>query len=128
MCCLSDRIQIYHRDEILVENSFGMWVGICSRPDHFNGEVSLEYVTLEPNREYRSHHHIKASALVLILQGSGYILDCDGNRYDARQGSLAYFPRGVRHGFVTENDVLTFVAVQSPPIKNIETGEEDFVE
>ena len=123
-----DKIHVYHMDDIVVENSFGMGVALCSMPGHFNNSISLEHVSLGPGREYKTHYHERSDALILILQGGGYILDGDGNRYRAREGSLAYFPRGTRHGFVTENEGLTFVAVQSPPIKNIETGKEDFVE
>lgn len=121
-------IDVYHLDDVGAETSFGMSVGLCSAPSHFGGGVSVEHVTLDPNREYNPHYHEKSDAFVLILRGSGYIQDGHGTRYRATEGSLAYFPRGARHGFITEGEGLTFVAVQSPPIKDAKTGKEDFVE
>jgi len=44
------------------------------------------------------------------------------------QGTLAYFPAKVRHGFITENEAVHLVTIQSPPIKDLRTGKIDFIE
>lgn len=125
---MPEKIKVYHLNNVDAETSFGMGVKLCSAPGHFGGSVSVEHVTLGPNMEYTPHYHERSDAIVLVLHGSGYIQDGHGDRYRATEGSLAYFPHGARHGFITESEGLTFVAVQSPPIKDVVTGKEDFVE
>ena len=115
-------------DEIPAEESFMMGIRLLSRQVHFGGNVSMEYVKLAPNSNYRPHYHERSDALVFILDGSGHVLNGDGNSYKVSQGSVAYFPRRTRHGFATESEGLNFLAVQSPPIKDALTGREDFVE
>jgi quercetin dioxygenase-like cupin family protein len=125
---MSKKIEISSLDSSLLERSFGMNIRICQKLGYFNNKVALEYITLDPHTEFKPHHHVESDALILILSGHGYITDIERNKYTILKGSLAYFPSNVRHGFITEEEPITLVSVQSPPIKDLKTGEEDFIE
>jgi len=124
---MSNKPYIYHIDDITAEESFGMQVKVLHKPGQFDNKVAVENVTLEGNKEFPQHHHIESDALILILKGCGYITDDEGNRYAIREGSIVYFPKTERHGFIAEEEPITYITVNSPPIKNPATGIEDFV-
>lgn len=121
-------IEIYHLDDLKTEREFGMDVQVCQRLGHFGNQVSLEYVVLDPNTIFNPHYHDQSDALVLILRGHGYITDASERKYSIREGTLAYFPAKTRHGFISEEDAIHLISVQSPPLKNLQTGHTDFIE
>ena len=124
---MPDKLHVYHLDGIVAEQSFGMQVKACHKLGQFDNKVAVENVILEGNKEFPPHHHLESDALILILKGCGYITDYEGNRYAIREGSLVYLPRTMRHGFITEEKSIIYITVNSPPIKNLGTGIEDFV-
>ena len=120
-------IEVYHLDHLSAETEFDMDIKVCQREGHFNNKVALEYVVLGQNTDFRPHYHDQSDALLLILRGCGYITDGAQRKYLIQEGSLAYIPAKTRHGFITGDQQLHFIVLQSPPIKNLQSGEIDFV-
>lgn len=122
-------VEIYHLDDLEVKREFGMDIKVCELlVRHFDNKVTLEYVVLDPNTEFKPHYHDQSDALVLILRGHGYITDASKRKYSIKEGTLAYFPAKTRHGFITEEEHIHLISIQSPPIKNLQTGHIDFIE
>lgn len=86
-------------------------------------EVSL--VRLKDSEEYPQHVHRESDALFVITAGSAILLSGDERRL-VKVGDWIPVPRGMPHGFQLNNgSYLEFISVQSPPIRNRITGEED---
>ncbi len=88
-----------------------------------NREVSL--VTLKAVDQYPQHIHKNSDAYFIITKGSAKLLSGREERI-IMEGEKIEIPRGKPHGFeIAEGEQLEFISIQSPPIKNHETGEED---
>jgi mannose-6-phosphate isomerase-like protein (cupin superfamily) len=86
-------------------------------------EVSL--VRLKDSEKYPQHVHRESDALFVVTAGSAILLSGESRR-PVQTGDWIPVPRGMPHGFeLTNGGYLEFVSVQSPPIKNRVTGEED---
>lgn len=86
-------------------------------------EVSL---VLAKEGSYPQHVHKTSDAFFVIIDGQAVFLTGE-NRFDARAGNRIKIPRGTPHGFdIKEGEVFKFVSIQNPPIKDHQTGEEDF--
>lgn len=89
-----------------------------------NIEISL--VRIKGEGEYPQHIHKDSDAYFVIISGEAQLLSRDSKR-PITSGERIDIPRGTPHGFeMSEGGTLEFVSFQSPPIKNSETGEEDF--
>jgi len=72
------------------------------------------------------HMHIKSDALLIIISGSGFFLS-GRQQYTLIEAQRIAIPRGMPHGFkLSEGEILRFISIQSPPIRDPHTGEEDF--
>lgn len=107
------------------QSSSDMDFQLLTDAHHFGGKVAVERVVLSSNTSYPLHYHRSSDAFLLFLEGSGEVVDEHGDCYEFVEGSMVYFPANVRHGFNTKERVV-FITVQSPPILNRESGEEDF--
>lgn len=89
-----------------------------------NVEISL--VEINQDGVYPQHVHKKSDAYFIIVEGQAYMLSGD-NKSLVIKGERIEIPRGMPHGFeLSENSFLKFISIQSPPIRDRETGEEDF--
>lgn len=87
-------------------------------------EVTL--VSIKRPGEYPQHVHKDSDAIFFITLGSAVLLS-GSERKELKKGDRIEVPRGMPHGFETiEGETFSFVSIQSPPIKNRETGDEDF--
>ncbi len=87
-------------------------------------EVSLVKIT--GVSKYPQHIHAGSDAFFIIVSGSAIFLNRE-ERKEIRKGDKIKIPRGMPHGFeLKEGEALEFISIQSPPIRNSETGEEDF--
>ncbi len=87
-------------------------------------EVSLVRITQKG--VYPQHIHKESDALFYIKSGSALFLSGKSQR-KIQTGDKIEIPRGTPHGFeLTDGETLEFLSIQSPPIKNTKTGEEDF--
>lgn len=86
-------------------------------------EISL--VTIKAVGEYPQHIHSESDAYFIITKGSAVFLSGKEKR-QISAGDKVEIPRGMPHGFeLAENAELQFLSIQSPPIRNPDTGEED---
>lgn len=89
-------------------------------------EREVSYLRLSAAHTYPQHIHYKSDAFFVFISGKGILLS--GTRaIPVNADDSIKIPRGMPHGFKLENGtVLTFISIQSPPILNSETREEDF--
>lgn len=83
----------------------------------------VELVELQSNSEYQPHYHEKSSAVIYIVLGEG-VLMLDQREMAYSPGHRVVIPAKCVHGFKTSSKTL-FLSIQSPPIRNVETGEVD---
>jgi mannose-6-phosphate isomerase-like protein (cupin superfamily) len=82
-------------------------------------------VRLQPDTAYAQHVHWHSDALLIVTAGAGTLLT-GHDRRPVTTGDVVAIPRGMPHGFVVAATRLEFVSIQSPPIQDDITGEEDF--
>ena len=84
---------------------------------------TYDLVELFPGVEYPPHYHNKAQGMILFVVGEGTVL-LDGEEVTYARGSTFMIEKGVPHGFKPRTPTL-FLSIQSPPVKDPVTGEED---
>ena len=81
--------------------------------------------------EEKPHFHADANSFLIFTKGEGGVMqEINGERRTIHRGAghRAFVPKGVVHGFsLKEGEVLELVSIQTPPIQDSETGEEDYV-
>ncbi len=88
-----------------------------------NREVSL--VKLRSGVAYPQHVHKNSDAYVVIVSGEAVLLS-GTKETPLVSGDKIQIPRGMPHGFkLAEGQVLEFISIQSPPIRDPKSGEED---
>jgi quercetin dioxygenase-like cupin family protein len=87
--------------------------------------VAADLVVVEPHQRSNVHRHNKAETVLYILDGASDVLVGD-TTVPATKGDRILIGKGVYHGFVTHEQSVTFLSVQSPPILDAKTGELDF--
>lgn len=83
----------------------------------------VELVELQPNAIYRPHYHENSYATIYMVLGEGFFI-LGENKIAYRPGLKFDIPAKIAHGFLTETKTL-FLSIQSPPIRNRETGKVD---
>ncbi len=87
-------------------------------------EVSLVKITSVGT--YPKHVHRESDAYFIITKGEALLLK-DNEEIPIKYQDRIKVPRGMVHGFkLNQGQSLEFIVVQSPPIRNRKTGEEDF--
>ncbi len=87
--------------------------------------VAADLVVVEPGRTSNVHRHNRAETVLYILDGASDVLVGE-DTVKVRKGDRVLVGKGVFHGFVTHDQSVTFLSVQSPPILDEKTGELDF--
>lgn len=82
-------------------------------------------VRLQPDTAYAQHVHWHSDALLIVTAGAGTLMS-GHDRRPVAAGDVVAIPRGMPHGFAVAATRLEFVSIQSPPILDEATGEEDF--
>ncbi len=91
-----------------------------------NPEKEISLVKIKVDGMYPQHIHKNSDAVFIIISGKGLLLT-GNDTLEIKAGDKIEIPRGMPHGFkLSGGEELEFLSVQSPPIKNSETGEEDF--
>jgi len=91
-----------------------------------NADREVSLVKIVGAGSYPQHVHKESDAIFTIVSGSAIFLSGDERR-EIRAGDKIKIPRDLPHGFeLKEGDILEFISIQSPPIRNPETGQEDF--
>ena len=86
----------------------------------------VTFATITGPLQLKEHRHKKSDALFIVVGGTA-TLRSNGETYRLEPGDRLAIPRGMPHGFSLERgEQLSFVSVQSPPIRNRQSGEEDF--
>jgi len=78
-------------------------------------KLAIDHVYTPPGKMSEIHRHDKADTYLFIIDGKGTVIIGD-SEVKASHGMLLHIQPGVFHGVRTENEGLTFVSVQSPPI------------
>ncbi len=93
------------------------------RPD---ASVEVSLVRIIAEGQYPQHVHKKSDAYFIVTAGEAVFLS-GAERTMMRQGDRVDIPRGTPHGFeIAAGTTLEFISIQSPPIKDEHSGEEDF--
>lgn len=91
-----------------------------------NTEREVSLVKIAEVGKYPQHTHDESDAIFTIVSGAATFLSGDKKR-EIKAGDKIKIPRGMPHGFeLKEGEILEFISIQSPPIRNPETGKEDF--
>lgn len=86
-------------------------------------EVSL--VKIKAVGQYPQHVHKESNAYFIITAGEAILLSGKEKR-PIKAGDKIKIPKGLPHGFeLKEGEGLEFISIQSPPIRNSETGAEN---
>ncbi len=84
-----------------------------------------DLVELYENIAYPPHFHLKAEGYIHFIVSEG-ILTVDGGESPYQPGTSIFIAKGVKHGFLPKSQTL-FLSIQSPPVKDPETGKEDIL-
>ncbi len=111
---LKPRIQHYSKfwNEVTYEGSSLIYVLTK------NGElpnVGVDYLELKPNTKLKPHYHEGPTVLILILEGTG-LIHLDGTEYEIKKGDVINIPPKATHGFISKEEKLVFLSIQTPPI------------
>jgi mannose-6-phosphate isomerase-like protein (cupin superfamily) len=91
-----------------------------------NPQVEISLVRLLKEGQYPQHVHYKSDAYFIVTDGNAVFMS-GNDRIDMKKGDRVDVPRGKPHGFeIPAGETFQFISLQSPPIKDEETGEEDF--
>jgi quercetin dioxygenase-like cupin family protein len=94
-------------------------------PDTFlSGIAGIDYVEISPHCVSEIHRHNESDAILFVIAGSARA-ELDGQSYELRPGMRVLIPRGMTHGFRTNEDRLQFLSIQVPPILDPVSGRFD---
>lgn len=117
-----ERFDIFKLGRFKVANSFLNGIALNENQSGMNEEI-VELVELQPNSSYKPHFHEKSVAVIYMILGSG-IFSLGKKQYEYSPGQRIEIPAKTPHGFLTKTKTL-FLSIQSPPIRNLNTGEVD---
>ncbi len=87
-------------------------------------EVAL--AKLKRPGEYPQHVHHHSDAVFHIISGTATFMSLNEKRL-VKPGDRLEIPRGKPHGFeIEDGQQFSFLTIQSPPIRDRHTGEEDY--
>lgn len=86
--------------------------------------VAVARVTVAPCRTSQIHRHNGTDSVLFIADGSGAVL-VNQTGFAVRPGARIFIGKGVFHGVHTADEPLTFLSVQSPPIRDAGRGRLD---
>lgn len=95
---------------------FGVFdVQQVTRSTALESQVAADLVRIAAHSTSEVHRHNHAETVILILSGAGRARVGDA-WFDVQAGDRVLIGRGEYHGFVTDEQALEFLSVQSPPI------------
>ena len=104
---------------------FGVFdVQQVTRGTPLESRVAADLVTIAAHSESEIHRHNRSETVIYVLRGAGRALVGD-EWLDVRAGDRLLIGPGVFHGFVTTEQAIDFLSVQSPPILDEATGRLD---
>lgn len=83
----------------------------------------VELVKLQASARYRPHYHHYSCAVIYMIIGEGDLLLAN-EKIPYQPGMRIDIPKNTPHGFLTNSETL-FLSIQTPPIRNRQTGEVD---
>ncbi len=86
--------------------------------------VAADIVVVQPGGTSGIHRHNDAETVLYMLDGAGAIV-VDGADVPVVAGDRVLVGKAVFHGVKTEDQALTFLSVQSPPILDQASGHMD---
>lgn len=86
-----------------------------------SGIAGIDYIEIPPNSISEVHRHNESDAILFVISGFAWA-ELDGECHQIFPGIRILIPRGVAHGFRTEEVKLQFVSAQIPPIQDNERG------
>jgi quercetin dioxygenase-like cupin family protein len=89
-----------------------------------SGIAGIDYIEIPPHSVSEVHRHNESDAILFVISGSA-TAELDGERHEMLPGMRILIPKGVAHGFRTDEHKLQFVSVQVPPIQDNERGRFD---
>jgi quercetin dioxygenase-like cupin family protein len=94
-------------------------------PDTFlSGLAGIDYIEILAHSVSEIHRHNESDAILFVIAGYAQA-ELDGHSYELRAGMRVIIPRGVTHGFRTNEDKFQFISVQVPPIQDAAHGRFD---
>lgn len=108
------------------KRSFQGFEIIDSLDGRVDPKVEISLVRLLKEGQYPQHVHNSSDAYFIVASGTAIFLS-GLNKTQMKAGDRMDIPRGTPHGFeIPPGGILEFISLQSPPIKDEHTGEEDF--
>lgn len=86
--------------------------------------VGVDWVRMEPWQCSQKHRHNMAETVLVIKEGSGYVVVNDAT-YLVKTGDRVCIPMGAWHFVTSFQDGLQFISIQSPSIHDDATGRHD---
>lgn len=78
-----------------------------------NGELFLFEDHLEEGKVTPLHRHPDASETIILLEGT-IVAHVNGELHEVREGSVAYFPKGLPHAFRVTSKTARLLCIQTP--------------
>lgn len=88
--------------------------------------VAADWVKIAPGLTSQSHCHQKAETVLWIVEGHGTVT-IDREDYQVKPGDRLAIGKGLYHRVRTNEEAITFLSVQVPPILDKEHGLLDLV-
>ncbi|MEN9518087.1 MAG: Cupin domain [Cyanobacteriota bacterium] len=82
--------------------------------------VRFDHVTIAKGFELKPHIHEDSETFIYILEGTAIAI-LDDNKSRVSAGDTIYIAAGVSHGFITPEQTISLLVVQSPPIYSEES-------
>jgi quercetin dioxygenase-like cupin family protein len=102
--------------DTIVLQQFNVFQVFQITPETFlSGTTGIDYIEISPHCVSEIHRHNQSDAILFVIAGCARV-ELDGQSYELRPGMRVLIPRGVTHGFRTNEDRFQFVSVQVPPI------------
>jgi quercetin dioxygenase-like cupin family protein len=89
-----------------------------------SGIAGIDYIEILPHQISEIHRHNESDAILFVISGSA-TAELNGQKYKLKPGMRILIPKGVLHGFLTNEEKLQFVSVQVPPIQDDENNRFD---
>gem|GEM_PF-2328434 len=92
--------------------------------DDFGGakNCAVEYIIYQKGDEVEMHKHDDSEHAFIILKGRGFF-ECDSGRYQIREGSVMFIPKGANHRIGNDSDgEMVLLEIFAPPTQSRKTG------
>lgn len=70
---------------------------------YWDGTTRIMRGTLIPGASIGLHQHEGSCEMIIILQGHGSVIDCNGQRVPIHEGQCQYCPEGQTHSLINDS-------------------------